>query len=222
MMNMLIDSAHIPEIERLLDSFPAGGVTTNPALIAREKQPFKQQIQDIRRLLPEHLPLHAQVIADHWRDIADQAKALYNWLDGNVSVKIPVTAQGLYAIRELAAENIQTTGTTVYTAAQAVLAAKAGASYVAPYVNRIDQEYGHGAGVVKTIVDLFNTYRLNCKVLAASFKHNRQILAVMEAGSHEATISPELLSHLADHPAVDRDIHAFREIWHSQYGSFSF
>lgn len=101
MMNMLIDSAHIPEIERLLDSFPAGGVTTNPALIAREKQPFKQQIQDIRRLLPEHLPLHAQVIADQWRDMVDQAKALYNWLDGNVSVKIPVTAQGLYAIRKL-------------------------------------------------------------------------------------------------------------------------
>lgn len=150
-MNMLIDSAHIPEIERLLDLFPAGGVTTNPALIAREKQPFKQQIQDIRRLLPEHLPLHAQVIADHWRDMADQAKALYNWLDGNVSVKIPVTAQGLYAIRELAAENIQTTGTTVYTAAQAVLAAKAGASYVAPYVNRIDQEYGNGAGVSKRL-----------------------------------------------------------------------
>ncbi|WP_267895066.1 transaldolase family protein [Bacillus paralicheniformis] len=74
----------------------------------------------------------------------------------------------------------------------------------------------------KQLSDLFNTYRLNCKVLAASFKHNRQILAVMEAGSHEATISPELLSHLADHPAVDRDIHAFREIWHSQYGSFSF
>ncbi|KAA6474904.1 transaldolase family protein [Bacillus swezeyi] len=220
-MKLLVDSADISEIESLLASFPIDGVTTNPVLIAKEKRPFKQQIQEIRHLLPDRLPLHVQIIADDCKGMIDQARTLYDWLDGNVWIKIPVCKEGLRAIRKLSADNIRTTGTTIYTPLQAVLAAKAGAGYVAPYVNRIDHEYGDGAGVVKTIADLFRLYGFNCKVLAASFKHNSQILAAMEAGSHEATISPELLNHLADHPAANRDIHGFRHVWQSQYGTFS-
>ncbi|MBU8788982.1 MULTISPECIES: transaldolase family protein [Bacillus] len=220
-MKMLVDSANLSEIERLLDSFPVDGVTTNPALIAGEKRPFKQQIQEIRRLLPDQLPLHAQIIAKDSSGMVSQARDLYHWLDGNAWIKIPVTKEGLKAIEQLSRENIRVTGTAVYTALQAVLAAKAGADYVAPYVSRIDNEFGDGPGTVKTIVDLFSAYSFGCKVLAASFKHNSQILDVMEAGSHEATIGPALYGRLADHPACGRDIEAFRETWQSQYGTFS-
>ncbi len=218
---MLVDTADIAKIEHLLGSFPIDGVTTNPALIAKEKRPFKQHIQEIRRLLPSRLPLHVQIIAEDCAGIIEQAKYVHDWLDGNVWIKIPVTNEGLHAIQKLTADNIKTTGTTVYTPLQAVLAAKAGAGYVAPYVNRIDQECGDGAGVVKTIAEVFHTYRLNCKVLAASFKHNGQIIAAMEAGSHEATISPELLANMPGLPAVKRDLEGFRDVWQSQYGTFS-
>ncbi|MCY8032900.1 MULTISPECIES: transaldolase family protein [Bacillus subtilis group] len=220
-MKMLVDSANISEIESLLDSLPIDGVTTNPALIAGEKRLFKQQIKEIRRLLPDHLPLHAQIIGKDCAGMMEQAKDLHDWLDGNVWIKIPVTKEGLRAIQQLSKENFRITGTAVYTAAQAVLAAKAGAGYVAPYVNRIDNEFGDGAGTVKTIVGLFSMYGFHCKVLAASFKHKGQILSVMEAGSHEATISPALFGKLADHPAIDRDIEAFRKAWRSEYGTFS-
>lgn len=130
-MKLLVDSADISEIESLLASFPIDGVTTNPVLIAKEKRPFKQQFQEIRHLLPDRLPLHVQIIADDCKGMIDQARTLYDWLDGNVWIKIPVSKEGLRAIRELSADSIRTTGTTIYTPLQAVLAAKAGAGYVA-------------------------------------------------------------------------------------------
>ena len=129
--------------------------------------------------------------------------------DGNFYAKIPATSQGIKAIRQLKASGLQITATAIFTPQQGLIAAKAGADYTAPYVNRLDNISSHGIDVVSDLVSLFDRFRLSTKVLAASFKNVDQIYRVSMAGSHAATIGPVLFENMVSHPLLDLSVREF-------------
>ncbi|MFK4997907.1 transaldolase family protein [Bacillus sp. N9] len=140
---------------------------------------------------------------------------------GNMIVKIPVTTEGIKAIKILKEEGIRTLATTIYTPMSAYMAAKAGAEYVAPYVNRIDNLAGNGVNVVSEITRIFSQHNLSCKVLAASFKNVQQLHDVCLAGAHGITAAPELIEALIENPSVEANVKQFKEDWINQYGKES-
>ncbi|MBD1379509.1 fructose-6-phosphate aldolase [Metabacillus arenae] len=221
-MELIIDSASLETIKKLCKQFPIDGVTTNPSIIVREEgKPFLPLLKEILSLLEDHQTLHAQVLATDVDGIVEEGKLINQELDGRVFVKVPATVDGIHAIKELKKQKIKTTATTVYTPLQAYMAAKAGASYVAPYVNRIDNLTGNGVEVVKKIADLFERHQINCKILSASFKNIQQVLDVGLMGSHAITVSPDLIELFVQHPAADRAVNDFRNAWENEFGSLS-
>ena len=173
-MKLLIDDANIDEIRRLYDLYPIDGVTTNPSILAKSgRQPY-DVLKEIREFIGEEADLHVQVIAKDAEGMIEDAHRIVKELGQNTYVKIPCIPEGFKAMKALKKEGICTTGTAIYTAMQAYLAAKSGASYAAPYVNRIDNMGYNGVGVAKEIQDIFEIHGLDCGILAASFRiHSR-------------------------------------------------
>jgi len=217
-MQLVIDSANIEAVKELSQYLPIDGVTTNPSIIVKEKKEFLSLLREIRHVIGEEKELFVQTISEKAEDIVQEAHYICNTISGNLLVKVPVTIEGIKAIRMLKEDGIRTLGTTVYTPMSALLAAKAGAEYVAPYVNRIDNLTGTGRNVVSDIVQIFKANNLPCKVLAASFKNVQQIQDVFLADVDGITASPELIKEIFNHPSVERDVKKFREEWLEQYG----
>ncbi|AOT68884.1 transaldolase family protein [Geosporobacter ferrireducens] len=217
-MQYLLDTADVQAIQRAYDLYPVCGVTTNPTIIAKENRPFFEILRDIRNIIGNASMLHVQTLGKTAAEIVKEGEYLHEIVAGNIYVKIPVTAEGIKAIKILTSKEIQVTATAILTAQQALMAAVAGASYVAPYVNRIDNIAGDGVGVVAEIVELFNTYKLETKVLAASFKNIQQIHGVALAGAHSVTINGELMDGLLQHPLTDWSIDRFSCDWEGVYG----
>ena len=138
-MRLYIDSADIKQIERINEYYPISGVTTNPTILVKETKHYLQALQDIRNLIGNEKELFIQVIANDAAEIVKEAEYLKARVPGETLIKIPVTEEGIKAIKELTIQNIPTLATTIYTPFQALIAAKAGAKYVAPYVNRIEE-----------------------------------------------------------------------------------
>ncbi|MEH7493940.1 fructose-6-phosphate aldolase [Neobacillus niacini] len=220
-MQLIIDSANINSINKLIEFFPIDGVTTNPSIIVKEQKPFLPLLKEIRSVIGEERELFVQVIAKNANEMVEEAKFICEALSGNVVVKVPVTMEGIKAIKQLKSEGIRTLATTIYTPINAYLAAKAGAEYVAPYVNRIDNLTGDGAKVVTEIIEIFSRHHLSCKVLAASFKNVQQIHNVSLAGAHGITAAPELIEALVEHPSIKENVEKFRKDWFNQYGNES-
>ncbi|PLR73568.1 fructose-6-phosphate aldolase [Bacillus sp. UMB0728] len=220
-MKLVIDSANVESIKKLVDFFPIDGVTTNPSIVVKEQKPFLPLLKEIRSVIGEEKELFAQTIAGDAEGMAGEARWLCEAVSGNVVVKIPVTFEGIKAIKMLKAEGIRTLATTVYTPMNAYLAAKAGADYVAPYVNRIDNLTGNGAKVVAEITEIFSKHNLSCEVLAASFKNVQQIHNVCLAGAHGITAAPELIEALVKIPSIEDNVESFRQDWIGQYGEGS-
>ncbi|MED3822628.1 fructose-6-phosphate aldolase [Priestia flexa] len=220
-MQLVIDSANIDKIKKLIEFLPIDGVTTNPSIIVKEQKPFFPMLEEIRYVIGEEKELFVQVIATNAKDMVEEAKYICKVLGGNVLVKIPVTMEGIKAIKQLKREGIRTLATTIYTPVNAYLAAKAGAEYVAPYVNRIDNLTGNGVKVVTEITEVFSRHNLSCKVLAASFKNVQQIHNVCLAGAHGVTAAPELIEALVEHPSIEENVEKFRKDWFDQYGEES-
>lgn len=218
-MQYLLDTANLEDIRRAWDIYPLAGVTTNPTLVAREGGDFWALLQAIRGAIGEAALLHVQAVGREAGEIVREAENLAARAGGNVYVKIPVTAEGLKAIKALRGRGVRTTATAVFTPQQALLAAAAGADFVAPYVNRLDNICGGGARVVGDIVHLFGLYGLPAKVLAASFKNAEQVHDVSLAGSHAVTVSPEILGLLLSHPLTDASVDKFRRDWEATYGA---
>ncbi|MFC0273267.1 transaldolase family protein [Metabacillus herbersteinensis] len=217
-MQLVIDSANIEKIKKLNEYFPIDGVTTNPSLIVKERKPFLPLLKEIRSVIGDEKELFVQTIAKAAEDIVEEARFICDTLSGNVIVKVPVTSEGIKAIRLLKDDSIRTLATTVYTPMHAFLAAKAGAEYVAPYVNRIDNLTGNGVNVISEIIQIFSQHNLPCKVLAASFKNVQQIHNVCLAGAHGVTASPELIELLIENPSVEANVMQFRKEWLDQFG----
>ena len=194
-MNYLIDTANLENIRHCNEFYPISGVTTNPTLISKENTDFISLIKEIRNII-------------------GPAKALH-------CIKIPICEEGLKATMMLKEMGIKVTMTAIFTPAQALMAAKAGASYVAPYVNRLDNIIEDGVNVVGEIVKQFLLYHLDCQVLAASFKSCEQIHKCALAGCHNATIDAHLFKGLISHPMNDAAIAGFAKDWKSVYGDKS-
>ena len=217
-MKYLIDSADIKAIEHISEFYPIAGVTTNPSLVAKEKTEFLPLIKKIRAIIGYDADLHIQATAKTAEGIVNDAKILKEVVGGSFYVKIPINEEGLKAALILKQEGIGVTMTAIFTSQQALIAARAGADFVAPYVNRLDNINADGVGTVAEIVNLFEMYDLECKVLAASFKNVKQIADVALSGAHTATIAPELFKLAITHPMTDNAIEGFDRDWRSVYG----
>ncbi|MCM3217876.1 transaldolase family protein [Niallia taxi] len=220
-MKLFIDSADVNKIQLLNDYYSIDGVTTNPSIIVKEGKPYLPLLKDIQSSIGTEKELFVQAIADMAENIVEEAKYIQDSLQGNIVIKIPVTSEGLKAIKLLSRMGIRTLATTVYTPMNAYLAAKAGASYVAPYVNRIDNLSGNGIQVVKDIVEIFAKSNFNCEVLAASFKNTQQVLEVCLAGAQGVTASPDIIEAFLKVPSIKENVETFSKEWYGLYGSNS-
>lgn len=217
-MKYLIDTANIGEIRHCNEFYPLAGVTTNPTLIAREKSDFWELLTEIRSIIGAEKALHVQTVQTTADKMVEEALLLKQRLGGEFYVKIPIGEESLKATMMLKKMGIGVTMTAIFNAAQALIAAKAGADFVAPYVNRLDNILGDGAQEVKEIVDLFATHNLDCRVLAASFKNCEQIHKCALAGCQTVTISADLFHTAISHPMTDVAINTFDKDWESVYG----
>lgn len=217
-MLYLLDTADLQEIKRAYDLYPITGVTTNPTIIAREKTDFLQRLQEIRSIIGDQAMLHVQAISKQAEDIVAEAEYLTNQVGGNLYIKIPVIPEGIKAMKILQQKEIKTTATAIFTPQQALMAAVAGAEFLAPYVNRLDNICSDGIKVLAEIVELLNIYNLSAKVLAASFKNVEQVHKASLYGSHAITASPDIIDSLLKHPLTDSSVNQFVKDWESIYG----
>ena len=195
-MKLLIDYAGIDKIKELYDYFPLDGVTTNRTIIAAAGRDPYETLKEIREFIGPDADLHAQVISQKAEDMVAEAHDMLAELGANTCIKVPVSREGLKAIKLLAAEGVRVTGTAIYNPIQAILAAQAGASFVAPYVNGIDNSGNDGMGVAKTIQETFENQGLECQVLAASFKNTYQVQELFAFGIPCITAVPDVLEGL--------------------------
>ncbi|MEG2377170.1 MAG: transaldolase family protein [Clostridia bacterium] len=202
-MLYLIDSADTAEIERICDEFPIAGVTTNPAIIGESGHNVRDVMRSIRAIIGDELILHVQTLSVEYQKIVDEAEGIREIAGENSYVKVPVTNDGIKAMKELKKRGFNITATAIFTAQQAMVAAKAGADFVAPYINRLDNISSDGTAVAADIVSLYNLYNLPTRVLAASFKNVEQVHRACMAGVHACTIGPELFDKLIYHPLTD-------------------
>lgn len=208
-MKIYIDSANIEDIKRITGKYPVSGVTTNPTLLSRERKSPMEQLKKIRSILPKEMELHAQVISVKAEDMVEEALYMQEVLGKDIFIKVPVIDAGIKAMMTLSREKVNITATAIYTPMQALMAAKAGAKWTAPYVNRLDMIGADGVGVAINIHDILLQSGTNGQLLAASFKNVEQVLRIMEAGGSAITAAPDILEQLLYHPLTDQAVSDF-------------
>jgi transaldolase len=209
-MKLFLDTANLAEIGQAAEWGVIEGVTTNPSLAAREKEDFTAILPQICRLV--NGPISAEVIALDYEGMVREARPLAA-VHPNVVIKIPVTPDGLKATRTLSRENIRVNVTLVFSVNQALLAARAGAAYVSPFLGRLD-DIGHtGVELVRDIVDVFERHGIATEVIAASIRHPEHVPAVALAGAQIATIPFKVLQQMCRHPLTDLGIERFIADW---------
>lgn len=218
-MVYIIDTADLDAIKHINEFYPIDGVTTNPSIIAKENTDFIKRLRAIREIIGEEKILCAQTLQAEADLIIEEGKKLQEAIGGDFYLKIPIGEAGLKATMELKKLGIGVLMTAIFTPTQALMAAKAGADFVAPYVNRIDNVCGDGVGVVAEIVNQFEVYNITtCKVMAASFKNAQQVNDCASVGCQVATIAPDIYKLLISHPLTDVAIDGFSKDWKSVYG----
>ncbi|GAM70585.1 transaldolase [Vibrio ishigakensis] len=211
-MILMLDTANIAAIQKAVDLYPLEGVTTNPSIIAKENRPLKEILLDIREVIGKERMLHAQVMGKDAETMLKEAHAL-RAIDPDIIIKVPVTPQGIKAMKQIHAEGIRITATAILTPQQALMAAKAGAEFLAPYVNRLDNICGDGVAVAAEMAQIIENYNLNAKVLGASFKNVQQVHQLALAGIQSVTIAPEVFDLLLVHPLTDSGVAGFVADW---------
>lgn len=209
-MKFFIDTANINEIKEAASMGMVDGVTTNPSLIAKEGGEFKDIIREICSIVDG--PISAEVISLDTEGMVREARELAK-IHKNIVVKIPMTIDGLKATRTLTDEGIKTNVTLVFSPIQALMAAKAGATYVSPFVGRLDDLAQDGMVLIEQIVDIFDNYGFSTEVIVASVRNPLHVLDSALAGADIATIPFKVLSGLASHPLTDKGIQAFMDDW---------
>ena len=217
-MKLIVDHADLDQIKEMFEYFPVSGVTTNPSIITRTGKDPYEVLKSIREFIGPDAELHAQVISSDAEGMMAEAKVMRETVGGNFYVKIPTTKEGLKAIKNLKKEGFKITATTVYSAIQAYLAAEAGADYVAPYLNRIDNLGYDGIQTTCEIHDIFENNGYQTKVLAASFKNTQQVLELAKYGVGAATVAPDVIRNFVNNVAVDSAIDAFVKDFSATYG----
>ena len=212
-MKFFIDSAEISEIKELAASGLLDGVTTNPSLIAKSGRKFKEVIAEICTIVSG--PVSAEVAATNYEDMIREGEILSK-IAKNVCIKLPLTMDGLKACKYFSNKGIQTTVTLCFSAAQAILAAKAGATFVSPFVGRLDDIGQDGLGLIEEICEIYSNYpEFKTEVLVASIRHPIHITAAAKMGADVATIPAKILKQLVSHPLTDKGLEVFVKDWAS-------
>ena len=209
-MKFFIDTANIEEIKEANDMGMVDGVTTNPSLIAKEGRDFEEVVKEICQIVDG--PVSAEVISTDTAGMLKEARHLAT-LHENIVIKIPMTIDGLKAVRALSKEGIKTNVTLVFSPLQALMAAKAGASYVSPFVGRLDDISQEGMLLVEQIVEIYSNYAYDTEVIVASVRNPLHVLDSALMGADIATIPFNVLSKLAAHPLTDKGLAAFLADW---------
>ncbi|MCS3406768.1 fructose-6-phosphate aldolase [Serratia sp. AKBS12] len=217
-MELYLDTADVGAVKRLARILPLQGVTTNPSIIASSRTCLWEVLPALHEALGGKGRLFAQIMANDAPQIVEEALRLNERVPGLV-VKVPVTAEGLAAIKTLKSLAIPTLGTAVYGAVQGLLSVLAGADYVAPYVNRIDAQGGNGIATVAELQQLLERHVAQAKVLAASFKTPRQALDCLLAGCGAITLPPEIAQQFINTPAVQAAVVKFEQDWQAAFGT---
>jgi len=209
-MKIFIDTANVDEIRRMNELGIIDGVTTNPTLIAREKRRFKDVVTEIVRIAD--FPISIEAVSTEAQAIVKEARELAG-IAPNIVVKIPIIEEGLKAVKILSREGVKTNVTLVFSANQAFLAAKAGATYVSPFIGRLDDIGHEGMQMVRDIVQIYRNYDYETQVIVASIRHPLHVLDAAKAGAHVATIPPDVLRRMIGHPLTDIGLQRFLEDW---------
>lgn len=195
-MKLLIDDANIDRIKELYNYYPIDGVTTNPSILAKYGKPPYEALLAIRDFIGNKAELHAQVISTTAEAMVEEGRKIERILGNNTYVKIPTIPEGLKAMQILRGEGYHVTATGIYTPMQAYLAAKAGAEYAAPYVNRMDNLGTDGVATTKKIQDIYVRNNLETRILAAGFKNSQQVQELCEYGVSCLTIASDVIENL--------------------------
>jgi transaldolase len=209
-MQLFLDTANVDEIREAAALGVISGVTTNPSLIAREGRDFQQVVREITEIVDG--PISAEVISTEAGAMVAEAEELAR-IHPNVVIKIPMLPEGLKAVSRLESRGIRTNVTLVFSANQALLAALAGASYVSPFVGRLDDAGHEGMEVVADTVEIFTLHGLQTKVIAASIRHPLHVVAAARAGAHVATVPYKTLMQMTRHPLTEVGLKKFMDDW---------
>ena len=209
-MKFFIDTANINEIKEANDMGMVDGVTTNPSLIAKEGRDFEEIIKEICDIVDG--PISAEVVSTDTEGMIEEARKLSKIHD-NIVVKIPMLVDGLKATRKLSEEGIKTNVTLVFSPLQALMAAKAGATYVSPFIGRLDDISQEGLLLVEQIVEIYSNYAYDTEIIVASIRNPLHVLESALMGADIATIPFNVLSKLAAHPLTDKGLKAFLDDW---------
>ncbi|MSU00190.1 fructose-6-phosphate aldolase [Tissierella pigra] len=211
-MKFFIDTANIDEIREINEWGIISGVTTNPSLIAKEGRNFKEVVKEIAEIV--NGPISAEVISLEKDGMLEEARELVK-IHKNIVIKIPMTKEGLKAVKVLSSEGVKTNVTLIFSANQALLAARAGATYVSPFIGRLDDIGNEGISLIEDIVNVFNVHNIDTEIIAASIRHGIHVLDAAKAGAHISTIPYKVFLQMLDHPLTDIGIDKFLKDWDS-------
>lgn len=209
-MKLFIDTANVEEIKKANDMGVICGVTTNPSLIAKEGRDFVEVVKEITSIVDG--PISAEVISLEANKMVEEAQPLAQ-IHKNIVIKIPMCEEGLKAVKKLAAMGIRTNVTLVFSAAQALLAARAGASYVSPFLGRLDDIGTNGMILIEEIADIFKTHKIDTEIIAASVRHPIHVIDAARAGCNIATVPYKVITQMLHHPLTDSGIARFLKDW---------
>lgn len=213
-MKLFIDTANVEEIRAAADLGVICGVTTNPSLIAREGKVFEEVIKEITTIVDG--PISAEVVAPDANGMVAEAKELAK-IHKNIVIKIPMTLEGLKATKQLSALGIKTNVTLIFSATQALLAARAGATYVSPFVGRLDDISDSGIDLVADIAEIFAIHDINTEIISASIRGPQDVTDSAKAGAHIATVPYKVIVQMSKHPLTDAGIAKFMEDWNKTF-----
>lgn len=220
-MELIIDSSNIEQIKELNDLLTITGVTTNPTILTKSGREAMDVVKDLCEVLSEDQLLFIQTVQTSFEGIMEEAKMISSIRNKNLYVKIPVTHEGLRAIKECKKLGIHTLATAIYTADQAFLAAMNGAEYLAPYTNRMCN-YGDGVQDVKDLIEMLRVNHMPAKVIAASFKNTYQVHELIKAGIQAVTVPCDVLYQMIDHPGTKIAVGEFSVNWQRAYNRNTF
>lgn len=209
-MRFFLDTANIKEIKDIYSLGIISGVTTNPSLIAKEEGKLEDIINEISSIVDG--PVNAEVVSNDYENMIVEAEKLAR-INNNVVVKIPMTREGLKAVKYLSKKGIKTNVTLIFSMTQALLAARAGATFVSPFIGRLDDIGFNGIDLIKEICEVFNIHDIDTKVIAASIRNPIHIKEAAKAGAHIATVPAKVIDQLIKHPLTDQGIDKFMSDW---------
>jgi transaldolase len=209
-MKIFLDTANLEAIRKYNDMGLVDGVTTNPTLLSKEKGSPADIMHEIVRIV--NGPVSLEVVGTTYESMIEEAYRLKKY-GKNVIVKIPMLSDGMKAVKKLNEEGIETNVTLVFSANQAMIAAKAGASYVSPFIGRLDDAGQDGMTLVREIVQIFNNYKFTTNVLVASVRHPMHVVEAGKIGAHVATLPPDILGKMMTHPLTDKGLATFLSDW---------